>query len=374
MIEALKNNWRLIVFMAAVLILLALAWAWRGVLLPFVIGLILAYLMLPGVNWLERKLPPKNKWLKARRILAILIVFIITIGIVGGILSYIIITVIQTFIDLFSRAPEYISTIMDQLQQWADSFQQQLPPGLQTQVEQLIANLGLQMESILENLAKGGFSFISGTVGALLGFAALPLFLFYIIKDYGQIKNNIYSFLPDWAAEHIRNIALIIDKVLGGYIKATLVLGGIVAIVSFIGLSILRVPYAPALAFFAGITEMVPTIGPWIGGGLAVLVTLSAAPEKAILVVLLFIGVQLVENNLLVPRVQGSYMRVHPAAVLLLLVLGAHIAGIWGIIISVPIAATLARIVRYIRSRKAVQQATGSASETNAIEVSNNSA
>ncbi|NLE89625.1 MAG: AI-2E family transporter, partial [Dehalococcoidales bacterium] len=223
MIEALKNNWRLIVFMAAVLILLALAWAWRGVLLPFVIGLILAYLMLPGVNWLERKLPPKNKWLKARRILAILIVFIITIGIVGGILSYIIITVIQTFIDLFSRAPEYISTIMDQLQQWADSFQQQLPPGLQTQVEQLIANLGLQMESILENLAKGGFSFISGTVGALLGFAALPLFLFYIIKDYGQIKNNIYSFLPDWAAEHIRNIALIIDKVLGGYIKATLV-------------------------------------------------------------------------------------------------------------------------------------------------------
>lgn len=361
-------------FMAAVLILLALAWAWRGVLLPFVIGLILAYLMLPGVNWLERKLPPKNKWLKARRILAILIVFIITIGIVGGILSYIIITVIQTFIDLFSRAPEYISTIMDQLQQWADSFQQQLPPGLQTQVEQLIANLGLQMESILENLAKGGFSFISGTVGALLGFAALPLFLFYIIKDYGQIKNNIYSFLPDWAAEHIRNIALIIDKVLGGYIKATLVLGGIVAIVSFIGLSILRVPYAPALAFFAGITEMVPTIGPWIGGGLAVLVTLSAAPEKAILVVLLFIGVQLVENNLLVPRVQGSYMRVHPAAVLLLLVLGAHIAGIWGIIISVPIAATLARIVRYIRSRKAVQQATGSASETNAIEVSNNSA
>ncbi|MDD4635090.1 MAG: AI-2E family transporter [Dehalococcoidales bacterium] len=374
MIEALKNNWRLIVFMAAVLILLALAWAWRGVLLPFVIGLILAYLMLPGVNWLERKLPPKNKWLKARRILAILIVFIITIGIVGGILSYIIITVIQTFIDLFSRAPEYISTIMDQLQQWADSFQQQLPPGLQTQVEQLIANLGLQMESILENLAKGGFSFISGTVGALLGFAALPLFLFYIIKDYGQIKNNIYSFLPDWAAEHIRNIALIIDKVLGGYIKATLVLGGIVAIVSFIGLSILRVPYAPALAFFAGITEMVPTIGPWIGGGLAVLVTLSTAPEKAILVVLLFIGVQLVENNLLVPRVQGSYMRVHPAAVLLLLVLGAHIAGIWGIIISVPIAATLARIVRYIRSRKAVQQATGSASETNAIEVSNNSA
>lgn len=371
MIQALKNNWRLVVFLAAAFIFLVLAWAWRGVLLPFVIGLILAYLMLPGVNWLEKKLPPKNKCQKARRIAAILIVFVITIGIVGGILSYVIITVIQTFIDLFSRAPEYISTIMDQIQQWADSFQQQLPPGLQTQVEQMIANLGLQMESVLENLARGSFSFISGTVGALLGFAALPLFLFYIIKDYSQIKRNIYSFIPEWTIEHTRNITSILDKVLGGYIKATLVLGGIVAVMSFIGLSILRVPYAPALAFFAGITEMIPTIGPWIGGGLAFLVTLSTAPEKAILVVVLFIGVQLVENNLLVPRIQGGYMRIHPAAVLMLLVLGAHIAGIWGIIISIPIAATVARIVQYIRDRRAVHQKEELPQETGVVEPEN---
>jgi predicted PurR-regulated permease PerM len=235
----------------------------------------------------------------------------------------------------------------------------------------MIANLGLQMESVLENLARGSFSFISGTVGALLGFAALPLFLFYIIKDYSPITPNIYSFIPEWTIEHTRNITSILDKVLGGYIKATLVLGGIVAVMSFIGLSILRVPYAPALAFFAGITEMIPTIGPWIGGGLAFLVTLSTAPEKAILVVVLFIGVQLVENNLLVPRIQGGYMRIHPAAVLMLLVLGAHIAGIWGIIISIPIAATVARIVQYIRDRRAVHQKEELPQETGVVEPEN---
>jgi predicted PurR-regulated permease PerM len=105
MIQALKNNWRLVVFLAAAFIFLVLAWAWRGVLLPFVIGLILAYLMLPGVNWLEKKLPPKNKCQKARRIAAILIVFVITIGIVGGILSYVIITVIQTLSIFFPEPP-----------------------------------------------------------------------------------------------------------------------------------------------------------------------------------------------------------------------------------------------------------------------------
>ncbi len=368
MITTLKNNWRLIVFLAAVFICLALAWAWRGALLPFLIGVILAYLMLPGVNWLEKRLPPKNKWHKARRIAAILIVFVIALGVIGGILSYIVITVIQTFIDLFSKAPEYISTIMDQVQQWADGFQQQLPPGLQRQVEQLIANLGLQMESVLENLARGGFSFISGTVGALLGFAALPLFLFYIIKDHSQIKDSLSSFLPEWANEHIRNIVSIIDKVLGGYIKATLVLGGIVAAMTFIAFSILRIPYAAALAFFAGITEMIPTIGPWIGGALAVLVTLSTAPEKAILVALVAVGVQLLENNLLVPRIQAGYMKVHPAAVLLLLVLGAHVAGIWGIIIAVPIAATIVRIIRYIRDRRETMQELAPAEPAEAAE------
>lgn len=337
-------------------------------MLPFVIGLILAYLMIPGVNWLEKRLPPKNKWPKAKRVAAILIVFIVALGVIGGLLSYVIMAVIQTLADLFSRAPEFISAIMNQVQEWADSFQQQLPPGLQTTVEQLIANLGLQMEVILQNMARGGFSFISGTVGALLGFAALPLFLFYIIKDHGQIKASIYSFLPEWSAAHVRNIVSIIDKVLGGYIKATLVLGGIVAIMTFIAFSIIRVPYAPALAFFAGITEMIPTIGPWIGGGLAVLVTLSTAPEKAILVAIVAVVVQLLENNLLVPRIQASYMKIHPAAVLLLLVLGAHVAGLWGIVLAVPLTATAVRIIAYIRERQSSQEKEALLDTTDTVE------
>jgi predicted PurR-regulated permease PerM len=354
MTEILKKHWRLIVSLGIVIVILALFWAWRGALLPFIIGLVLAYLMLPGIKWLESRLPPKGKWQKPKRIFSILLVFFVTLGVVGVLLSFIIITVIQTFTELFSRSPEYITNILDWIQEWAEGFQAQLPPALQTQVQQFITNLGLQMESILQNIAQRGFSMISGTFGALLGFAALPLFLFYLLKDHEKIRRNIYAFLPSWAEEHTRNIVIIIEKVLGRYIRATLVLGGIVAVMSFIGLTILGVPYAPALAFLAGVTEMIPTIGPWIGGGVAVLVTLSVAPEKVFLVAALFVGVQLIENNLLVPRIQGGFLRVHPAAVLLLLVLGAYIAGIWGIILSVPIAATVARIVEYIRARNSL--------------------
>jgi predicted PurR-regulated permease PerM len=88
MAELLKKHWRLLLLLTAGVVLLVLAWAWRGALLPFIIGLVLAYLMLPGVNWLAKRLPPRHKWKDARRVIAILIAFIITLAVIGLLLSF----------------------------------------------------------------------------------------------------------------------------------------------------------------------------------------------------------------------------------------------------------------------------------------------
>jgi predicted PurR-regulated permease PerM len=123
-----------------------------------------------------------------------------------------------------------------------------------------------------------------------------------------------------------------------------------VAYLVFIGLFILGMSsVAPVLAAVAGVTELIPTLGPWIGGAFAVIVTLAIAPEKAIWVVTLFLFVQLLENTLLVPRIQGGYLRIHPAIAIFLLVLGAYIAGFWGILLAVPLAATIVEIYKYVR-------------------------
>ena len=111
----------------------------------------------------------------------------------------------------------------------------------------------------------------------------------------------------------------------------------------------MQVPFAVALALLAGLTELIPTLGPWIGGGVAVIVTLAMAPEKAIWVAVLFVGVQLVENNLLVPKIQSAYLRIHPAIMILLLVFGAYIAGFWGLLLAGPLVATLVEIFKYVR-------------------------
>ena len=95
----------------------------------------------------------------------------------------------------------------------------------------------------------------------------------------------------------------------------------------------------------------IPIIGPWIGGGVAVIVTLAVVPEKAIWVAVLFVCVQLLENNLLVPKIQSAYLRIHPAVMVFLLVLGAYVAGFWGLLIIGPLTATLVEIFKYIRDQ-----------------------
>jgi predicted PurR-regulated permease PerM len=126
-------------------------------------------------------------------------------------------------------------------------------------------------------------------------------------------------------------------------------LGLIVGYFAFVGLLILGIPYAPALALLAGIGEMIPTLGPWISGGVSAIVTLAIAPDKTLWVILIFLVIQLFENTLLVPRIHGAYLNIHPAILLFLLVVGAYVAGFWGLLLAAPLTATIVAIVKYIR-------------------------
>ena len=221
---------------------------------------------------------------------------------------------------------------------------------MRERVDKFVLDAGIAVGNLIKDAFLTGVSFVPTTFGLMFGFAALPLFLFYVLKDWEKLGRSFYSALPPWLAEHTRNIISIIDGVLVRYFRAQIVLGSIVAYLCFIGLLVLiGIRYAPALAAFAGVTELIPTLGPWIGGAAAVIVTLAIAPEKAIWVALLFLFVQLLENNLLVPRIQGAYLRVHPAIAIVLLVLGAYIAGFWGLLLAIPLTATIVEIYKYVR-------------------------
>ncbi|KPL23335.1 MAG: hypothetical protein AMJ75_06305, partial [Phycisphaerae bacterium SM1_79] len=173
--------------------------------------------------------------------------------------------------------------------------------------------------------------------------------LFYVLKDWEKLVSGFYSAFSKRMAVHVRGIVSVVDKVLGRWIRAQLMLSAVVAVLCFIGLAALGITLAPALAVLQGIMEFVPILGPWIGGAVGVIVVLAIAPEKVIWVVFVYLGVQLLENMLLVPRIHGGYLRIHPAIILVLLPLGAFVAGLWGMILIVPLTATVLEIYRYVR-------------------------
>ena len=183
----------------------------------------------------------------------------------------------------------------------------------------------------------------------ILGFIIMPIFIFFILKDWDRLRDKFYAALPLWTRTHTKSIFSILQNVVVRYIRGQLLLGLAVGLCAFVLLMILRIDFALPLAVFAGVTELVPMIGPWLGGGLAVLVTLATAPEKVIWVALGYLLIQLLENNLLVPRIQGSQMEIHPAFIIMLSVLGAYFAGILGFIIVLPLTMTIIKIFKYLR-------------------------
>jgi predicted PurR-regulated permease PerM len=242
------------------------------------------------------------------------------------------------------------------LRGWLEGFQRWLPPEIQQQVGGSSQDVGTILGNALRSAFGKGISYISSSFGLILGFVALPVFLFYVLKDWEKLSSGFYSAFSPQMAEHVRGVVAVIDKVLGRWIRAQLVLSAVVAVLSFIGLAALGITLAPALAVLQGIMEFVPILGPWIGGAVGVIVTLAIAPEKVIGVAVVYLAVQLLENIFLVPRIHGGYLKIHPAMILVLLPLGAYIAGLWGIILVVPLTATVVEIYKYVRQSLMAQE------------------
>ena len=351
-----KRQWRLIFFVSGIIVTVVLLGVFWSVLLPFICGLVLAYLLYPLISWLERKLPGQGKWLSTRRASLIALIFIIILVVVGSFAFYIITGVVGSFSILLKNAPQYFSQGLKTLQDWLHSLQQWLPPEMQQQIQGTLQSGGTSLGNALRGAFLKGVSYVSGTFGFILGFVALPVFLFYILKDWEKLSGSFYSAFSPQMAKHVRGVVAVIDKVLGRWIRAQLMLSAVVAVLTFIGLAALGITLAPALAVFQGIMEFIPILGPWIGGAVGVIVTLAIAPEKAIWVAVVYLAVQLLENILLVPRIHGTYMRIHPAMILVLLTLGAYIAGLWGIILIVPLTATVVELYKYARQNLMAQE------------------
>jgi len=350
---AIRKHWRLIVFILLLVFVFCLLWALRSVLMPFIVGFILAYILLPIIRWVEKRLPdagkrPKLKQLK--RISIILVIYIIVLAAIGLVIFYIITVIGKSLLTMAQDAPQLIPNGLDAITNWLKSFKILSTPSIQHQIDVYSAQAGVALGNAINDFLTRGVGVLQSSSGMILGFVSMPVFLFFILKDWDKLRNSFQAETPPWALNHTKNIFSIIQNVTLRYIRGQLLLALVVGLCAFILLISLRIDFALPLAAFAAVTELVPLIGPWLGGIAGVLVTLAVAPEKVIWVAIGYVLIQLLENNLLVPRIQGSQMNINPAFIIIISILGAYFAGLLGFVIALPLTMTVIEIFKYLRN------------------------
>ena len=313
------------------------------------LGLLIAYILHPAILWLEKVIPFPQKIQKYKRPIIVSVVLLVLAVLIALVASYMIALLINTVSQLLNNASDIFKAVTGYFSNALESIRSQFSPDIQARIDEFVADASREIGNAIQNLTVKSITLIPNNIGVIFGFAALPAFLFYLLKDWERLRDGMYRGFTHETAIHTRNILAIIGLVMGRFLRAQLLLGSIVGSLSFIGLLLMRVNIGLALVLgiVAGIFEMVPSIGPWISGLFAVLIILATYPALVLWVIGLFLMIQLLENNLLVPRIEGQMLQIHPAIALMLLVLGAYIAGLWGILLVLPLTATIIQIFRY---------------------------
>jgi len=185
-----------------------------------------------------------------------------------------------------------------------------------------------------------------------LTFFAVAVFTFYLLLARSNTQHFLIGIITNDQRQRSLNLLDKIELRMGAWFRGQLILGLIIGVLSYIGLSLLGISYALPLALIAGVLEMVPTIGPIISAIPAMLIAVTVSPGLAALVALLYFIIQQLENHLFVPQVMMQTVGVAPLISIILLMIGGRLGGIGGIILAIPIYLVIETIVKEVINKK----------------------
>ena len=345
---------RVAVLIATAVILGVLLWMARDAVRPFVVGLLLVYLLEPPIRWLAQR--------GMRRTLAILLVYVISIVAIVELVNLTLTPLVNEVARFLQDLPSLAGQLQGQVERLSEIYARlQLPEPVRDWVDSIIAGAGqgdggapVVDFSIFFPVLTGAGSFI----GAIFGYLLLPVWTFYLLKDRVALTEQFDRSLPAAWRFDVWAVLRIARRVFGQWVRAQLVLGITVGVFTFIGLLLLSRfvdpvfgRYAILLSVTAGILELLPIIGPIISAVPAVLLAATAGLEPVIAALVLYTLVQQVENNILVPKIQGDAVEMHPAAVMFAIIIGGALAGLLGAILALPVTAAARDVVRYLFRR-----------------------
>jgi predicted PurR-regulated permease PerM len=315
--------------LVGILIVAVFLYAIRDILLIFFVALVFASAVDPWIDQFHRAGFP--------RALGIFMIYLIVIGVLTIVSILIIPPITQQVSDIAQNFPTYYERLLSGF-----AFIQQYSTDTDGVAQNIQSSLDALSKSLL-SFTGGVYGALSGFVGAIFYLLAVMVLTFYMTVEEKGLKNFIQSFLPAKYQPYLAKKANQIQEKMGMWLRGQLILVLIIGALSFIGLTILQVKYALVLAMIAGISELIPYVGPIIGAIPAVFLASSESLLKAGLVIILYVVIQQLENQIIVPKVMQRSVGLSPLVIIIVMLIGARLAGVVGLLLAVP-TATIASI------------------------------
>ena len=318
--------------------LLQLGIAASNVLLLLFLSVLLASALEPVIGWLRERL-------RLGRVGTILVVYLAFFTVMVG-MAFI---VVPAAVNQGQRIIASLPPFFDDVRLWAESLR---PVALSTSITALV-------DSVAEIFAPAPPPNPNEVVevGTAVAEAAVFLFtmlaiVFFWLVEHARLQRYTLAFLPANRRAGARNAWNEIETRLGLWVRGQLILMGAIGVATSIAYTLLGLPGALLLGLIAALTEAIPIVGPLLGAIPAILVAATVSPELALVVALIYLVLQLIEGNVLVPLVMRNTIGISPLLVLFSLLVGAEVGGLLGAFLAVPLAASTEIVLSRLQARE----------------------
>lgn len=304
-----------------VVLVLLFFYAIRDILILLLLSMVLAAALDPWVDWLKKRGLPRS--------LSLILIYAVLISVFVLSIALIIPPVVEQIGELYVSFPRVVNDFSKTL----NSIQ-----GFSVQY-----NLQANLSGFLREVQTGRtltslFTTLGSFFGGLFGVFAILVMTFYMVIREDNIEKLVKLVSPEKYHSFLITVLRNISKKLGLWLRSQLILGLIVGVSVYVGLSIIGVKYALVLGLLSAVTELIPYIGPFIGAVPGVLIAFTQDPILGLGAAIIYLLVQLLENYLIVPKIMSKAVGISPLMVIIALLIGAKLAGIIGALLAVPVA------------------------------------
>ena len=314
----------------------------KGILLPFILSALLAYVVSPIIGYFES--------FGIKRSIVILTLYTGCLIVFVGSLMLVIPALIKEVSLMSEKMPEYTILAKTTIVQLQNKLEAEFP----IIAKKGLIDAGLQKGQLFVNQALEKIpDYLMSSFSLFTLLVLIPFITYFILADGKSVFDKLFRMVPSRYVERVLSFICEFDVAVGSFIRLQFIEASLVGLLSIIGLLILGVNYAVFIGLFAGLANMVPYLGPVAGAIPAIIVSLMqfGTPDIILKIVILFAIIQFIDNNFIQPFLMSQGTSLHPAVVIFAVMAGAEVAGVFGMFFAVPIASIIKATVTIVMKR-----------------------